>query len=45
MVPGAFDDYGRRVLAASVPTLIAVEEEEARSFACNAGLAVLYFTR
>jgi N-dimethylarginine dimethylaminohydrolase len=34
--PGAFDDYGRRVLAASVPTLIAVEEEEARSFACNA---------
>jgi N-dimethylarginine dimethylaminohydrolase len=34
--PGAFDDYGRRVLEASVPTLIAVENEEARSFACNA---------
>ncbi|WP_428304453.1 dimethylarginine dimethylaminohydrolase family protein [Lacipirellula sp.] len=34
--PGAFDDYGQRVLAANVPTLIAVEAEEARSFACNA---------
>ena len=34
--PSAFDDYGRRVLAESVPKLIAVEESEARSFACNA---------
>jgi N-dimethylarginine dimethylaminohydrolase len=34
--PPAFDDYGRRVLAANIPTLIEVAEEEARSFACNA---------
>src|SRR5262245_52577515 len=34
--PGAFDDYGRRVLAELVPTLIAVAPEEAQSFACNA---------
>jgi N-dimethylarginine dimethylaminohydrolase len=34
--PGAFDDYGRRALAEAVPSLIEVEEEEARSFACNA---------
>ena len=34
--PGAFDDYGRRVLTAHVPKLIEVDEEEARSFACNA---------
>lgn len=34
--PGAFDDYGRRVLKATVPTLIEVNGEEARSFACNA---------
>ena len=34
--PAALDDYGRRVLAESVPELIAVEEEEARNFACNA---------
>jgi arginine dihydrolase len=33
---GAFDDYGRRVLAETIPTLVAVAEEEARSFACNA---------
>jgi N-dimethylarginine dimethylaminohydrolase len=34
--PGAFDDYGRRVLTELIPTLIPVAEEEARSFACNA---------
>ena len=34
--PPAFDDYGRRVLAANIPKLIEVAEEEARSFACNA---------
>jgi N-dimethylarginine dimethylaminohydrolase len=34
--PGAFDDYGRRVLGDLVPTLIEVPAEEARSFACNA---------
>ncbi len=34
--PGAFDDYGRKVLEEHVPKLIAVAEEEARSFACNA---------
>ncbi|MEM6330772.1 MAG: arginine deiminase-related protein [Planctomycetota bacterium] len=34
--PGAFDDYGRRVLQASVGKLIEVEEDEARAFACNA---------
>lgn len=34
--PGAFDDYGQRVLAEQVPKLIPVEENEARSFACNA---------
>ena len=34
--PAAFDDYGRRVLAEHIPNLHAVEEEEARSFACNA---------
>jgi len=34
--PGAFDDYGRRVLADLIPTLIPVAAEEARSFACNA---------
>jgi len=34
--PGAFDDYGRRVLAEQVPQLIAVAEDEARRFACNA---------
>jgi N-dimethylarginine dimethylaminohydrolase len=37
--PGAFDDYGRRVLTANVPTLIKVNAEEARSFACNAVVA------
>jgi N-dimethylarginine dimethylaminohydrolase len=34
--PGAFDDYGRRVLAELVPELIEVAAEEAHSFACNA---------
>jgi len=34
--PAAFDDYGRRVLEENVDQLIAVEESEARSFACNA---------
>lgn len=34
--PAAFDDYGQRVLAESIPKLHAVEESEARSFACNA---------
>ena len=34
--PGAFDEYGRRAIAEHIPQLIAVEEEEARSFACNA---------
>lgn len=34
--PPAFDDYGRKALAELVPNLIAVEEEEARRFACNA---------
>jgi N-dimethylarginine dimethylaminohydrolase len=34
--PPAFDDYGRRVLAANIPTLIEAADDEARSFACNA---------
>ena len=34
--PAAFDEYAQRALAANVPTLIAVEEEEAARFACNA---------
>jgi N-dimethylarginine dimethylaminohydrolase len=34
--PGAFDEYGRRVLQQSIADLIAVEEAEARHFACNA---------
>ena len=34
--PGAFDDYGRRVLRQQVPELIEVAEAEARRFACNA---------
>ena len=34
--PGAFDEYGQKVLAQHIPTLIPVAEEEARSFACNA---------
>jgi N-dimethylarginine dimethylaminohydrolase len=34
--PMAFDIYGRRVIEANIPNLIAVDEHEARSFACNA---------
>ncbi len=34
--PGAFDAYGRQALDSAVPRLIAVDREEARSFACNA---------
>lgn len=34
--PDAFDDYGRKALAESVPTLVPVEAAEARRFACNA---------
>jgi N-dimethylarginine dimethylaminohydrolase len=34
--PAAFDDYGRRVLGELVPELIAVRDDEARRFACNA---------
>src|SRR5262245_53117562 len=34
--PTAFDEYGRMALAAHVPELIEVSEDEARRFACNA---------
>ncbi len=34
--PGAFDDYGRSVLAGQVATLVEVSAEEAVSFSCNA---------
>ncbi len=34
--PGAFDDYGRQVIREYIPTLIEVDKDEARSFACNA---------
>ena len=34
--PGAFDEYGRAVLAARIPKLIAVTADEAVSFSCNA---------
>lgn len=34
--PGAFDEYGRRVLEAHIPRLIAVEAEDAHRFGCNA---------
>jgi N-dimethylarginine dimethylaminohydrolase len=34
--PGAFDDYGRKVLAEHVPQLIPVTADEAQGFACNA---------
>ena len=36
--PGAFDDYGRSVLAAEVPNLVEVSAEEAASFSCNAAV-------
>jgi N-dimethylarginine dimethylaminohydrolase len=34
--PGAFDEYGRRVLRELTPNLIEVAAEEAQAFACNA---------
>jgi N-dimethylarginine dimethylaminohydrolase len=34
--PGAFDDYGRTVLANRVPKLIPVSADESVSFSCNA---------
>ncbi len=34
--PAAFDEYAQKALAESVPTLIAVEPDEAARFACNA---------
>jgi N-dimethylarginine dimethylaminohydrolase len=34
--PGAFDQYGRKVLANQVPRLLTVVEAEAERFACNA---------
>jgi N-dimethylarginine dimethylaminohydrolase len=36
--PAAFDDYGQRVVRDNISQLIAVAEEEAHSFACNAGV-------
>lgn len=34
--PGAFDDYGKKVLTTHVPNLIPVVEDEAHRFGCNA---------
>jgi N-dimethylarginine dimethylaminohydrolase len=34
--PGAFDDYGRRVLAARIPNLIALNDGDAARFGANA---------
>ncbi len=34
--PAAFDEYGQRTIRAHVPELIDVEEEEAKTFCCNA---------
>lgn len=34
--PGAFDAYGKQALREYIPTLIEVDKDEARSFACNA---------
>jgi len=34
--PGAFDGYGRQALREHIPTLIEVDRDEAREFACNA---------
>jgi N-dimethylarginine dimethylaminohydrolase len=34
--PPAFDEYGQLAIQAAVPTLIAVSDEEATRFACNA---------
>ena len=36
--PGAFDDYGRAVLASRIATLIEVGAAEATSFSCNAAV-------
>ncbi len=46
--PGAFDDYGRKVLTGHVPHLIAVDEAEAQRFGCNAvvvGRTVIHNSR
>lgn len=42
--PEAFDSYGRAVLKELVPTLIPVEEAEAKRFACNAVVVGLTVT-
>ncbi len=34
--PAAFDEYGQRAIRAHVPELIDVEEDEAKTFCCNA---------
>ncbi len=34
--PAAFDRYGQKAIASSIPELIAVKKEEAARFACNA---------
>ncbi|MBY0228087.1 MAG: amidinotransferase, partial [Gemmataceae bacterium] len=34
--PDAFDAYGKRVIEAHVPTLVAATEKEAQRFGCNA---------
>ena len=34
--PGAFDEYGRKVITSNVPRLIEAPPEEAASFCCNA---------
>jgi N-dimethylarginine dimethylaminohydrolase len=34
--PPAFDEYGRKVLEANIPTLIALHDDEAARFGCNA---------
>jgi N-dimethylarginine dimethylaminohydrolase len=37
--PNAFDQYGRKALVEHIPTLVAVSNEEAARFACNAVVA------
>lgn len=34
--PEAFDEYGRKVIQSHIPRLLAVSEEEAKRFGCNA---------
>ncbi|MCP4751824.1 MAG: amidinotransferase [Proteobacteria bacterium] len=34
--PGAFDEYGKRVLIHLIPNLLVAPEEDARNFCCNA---------